>query len=907
MKILRYLILTLLMTALSVCLFAQKPADIFRKNAKNQPNIPIKPGPNSTVVQGDSSKKVIITTSDSLLQGEQSFKTKVTYDARDSTIMDATQDIVYLYKDGIVKYDDIELKADFIKILWKKNEVFATGTIDSTGKKVGFPIFTQAGTVYNADTIRFNFKSKKGIIKGLITKQGEGFVQGRNVKKDQNDNMFLTKGHYTTCDLVHPHFYVNMTKFKVANNAKNGTKQVISGPFNLVINDIPLPIGLPFGYFPMPKQQEQGTSGILFPTYGEEPRGRGFYLREGGYYFAINEYVNASVTGQIYSKGGWGLGVTSQYKKLYRYQGNLAIRYNRNTTGDEANPKATPDFQINWTHTPQSHGRSTFSAMVNASTNGYGQRNGFDSQAYLQSALGSSVQYSTIFNNFGRAGVSLRLDQNMATKVLNNSIDYNFGINQFQPLKNKNAITPAWYESFRLALDMNGSVSVTNDLRYSTQNAYSFRVSKEGQTFKQDTVLPVKAENLSTILEGAQMKTRYGVPITLPNFKLFKFINLTPSINYSGEIFTKRQSFEYNPRDSSVIVRNTEGFFNTYNYSFSVSTNTRVYGTFKFKHFGRLAAIRHTFAPSVSFSTSPDFSDPKYGLFQIVKVNTKNDVVYAPRFRGLSSAPGPSGIISFGASNTFEAKLKSKSDTATKAFEKVMLLDNLSFGGSYNLLADSLKLSDITIGTSANIAKKFQVTLGANLNPYKYIAAEGYYTGKKINRFLYEDGKLLSLQSLNFSVSTSFRPPGAKAKLDQKNSKDATKEQVKQIKQNIDQYVDFDIPWSINLSYQYGYTKQGLAEATVISSATFSGDFSLTPKWKFTFRSGYDFATLAIPYTDIGVTRDLHCWGMSFNWIPAAQGARANTYNFEIHAKSTILRDLKLSRRRTFQDRGVFQ
>lgn len=859
------------------------------------------PSPKNTT---DTAKKAIITSIDSLKKGEDdAFKSIVNYVSSDSTVME--DDYVYLFRNGEVKFEDIELKADYIRISLKKNEIFAKGSTDSTKKQIGTPVFTQAGTTYNADSIRYNFRSKKGIIKQLITQQGDGFVQGQNVKKDQDDNMFLLKGHYTTCDLSHPHFYVNMSKFKVANNPKKGTKQVISGPFNLVINDIPLPVGLPFGYFPMPKQKEIGTSGILMPTYGEEPRGRGFYLRDGGYYFAISEYLNATVTGQIYSRGSWGLGLSSDYKKLYRYNGQFSLQFNRNTTGDEANPQVTPDFQIRWSHSPQSFGRSTFSASVNASTNGFGARNSFNTNTYLQSAVGSSVQYSLQLGTFGRASSSFRVNQNMQNRSLDAGVDYSFGINQFQPFLRKNAITPSLLDQFRLALDVSGSFSANNQIR-ATNFGYSFNAKLENPKYSRDTTLRINSlDALGEMFGNGELRNRYSVPISLPNFKLFKYLNLTPSFNYQGEIFTKRQNFRYTGRDT-VAVQSESGLFNTYNYSFSMSMNTRFYGTFRFKKLGRLQAIRHTVNPTVSANFAPDFSKEDFGFFQRVQVNNKNDYVYAPRFSGLSSAPGPVGGLSFGLTNTFEAKLKSKSDTAAKAFEKIPLLDNFSMNGGYNFLADSLRLSNITMSTSANLLKKINIAFGAVFDPYQYIAADGFYTGKKINRFLFEKGQLAALQNANLSISTNFLPPKAKKKTEEKTSPNATPEQMKQIRQNPNAYVDFDIPWQLNVSYQWSLIKPGLAASQMVSSATFSGSLSLTPKWQVTFNSGYDFNYKAITYSNISLNRDLHCWAMAFNWTPAAQGARANTYSFEIYAKSSILRDLKLSRRRTFYDRGVF-
>lgn len=866
---------------------------------------PIANAPRDSVVAKRDS--IVIALPDSLKKKDGVLEAMVKYTARDSIIMSEDQKIVYLYGDAKVEYSDINLKAEYIQLDYSKNEMFARGVTDSLkGNKVGFPIFKQGESTYNADSIRYNFKTKKAIIKSVVTQQGEGFVQGKQVKKDDEDNLYLRRGIYTTCDLAHPHFFIAASKLKIAQNKKKGTKQVVAGPFNLVINDIPLPIGLPFGFFPFPKQKEQGTSGIIFPKYGEEPRGRGFYLRDGGYYFAISEYIGVQVLGQIYSKGGWGLGTTGDYRKLYRYNGNFSLQFNRNTTGDEARPNPTNDFRVQWSHTPVTHGNHSFSASVNASTNGYNARNAFNTQQYLQSAVGSSVSYSQVLGNIGRAGASLRLNQNVSSKTVDASTDFNFGVNQFTPLKRKNAVTTSQFaEQFRLALDFSGSYSVNNQIqRGLTQLPFNVKVS--GVTSTRDTILPVTGQNLPELLRNARFTGRYSIPLTLPNFKVLRFINVTPGFNYQGEIFTRKFRYTYVPSDTAVKIDTTRGLFSSYNYGFSVSANTRIYGTFYFKKLGRIQAIRHVMAPSISFGATPDFSKARYGMYQWVQVNQKRDSVIISRYGSASGSPGASGSISFSIQNTLEAKLRSKSDTAAKQSEKINLLDNFSVGGSYNLLADSLRLSDLSFAATTNLLKRFNVNFNAIFDPYLYVKEDGYFTGKKVDKFLLiEERKLAALKAANFSVSTSFQPRQAREKKKQ-SSPNATPAQTQFVQNNPDLYLDWEVPWNLNVSYQWSYTKTGLAPKQTVSSATFNGDLSLTQKWKFTFSSGYDFAQKVITYTNIGITRNLHCWDMSFNWTPAAQGARANTYSFDLYVKSAILKDLKISRRRTFYDRGVF-
>ncbi len=924
-EILRFFIVLWICWLGSITLaLAQKPSKATKATQTNKQQTT---GANNSVLpfgalqKADTSKagKLVKTDSlrlsrqDSLWSKESTLKTEVKYTARDSTVMEDEGNVVLMYGEAKVEYDDIKLEADYIRLDYTKNEIFAKGTIDSTQKKVGFPVFTQGGTTYDADSLRYNFKTRKALIKVLVTKQGEGFVQGKSVKKDQDDNLYLRRGIYTTCDLAHPHFYIASTKLKLANNPKKGTKQVISGPFNLVIADIPLPLGLPFGYFPVPKQKEIGTSGIIMPTYGEEPQGRGFYLREGGYYFAINEHIGMQVLGQIYSKGGWGLGVQSTYKKRYNYNGSLNIRFNRNKTGDEAQPQATSDFQIQWSHTPESRGNRSFSASVNASTNGFGQRNSFDRTQYLSSAFGSSVSYNMTLGSIGRFGSSVRLNQNVATRQLDASTDFNFGLNQFQPFKRRNAVKETILDQFRVALDFNGSLSATNRISPNTSMfPFAIKVANPDARYQKDTVLKVDFSTIPEILRFAKFTGRYSIPITLPNFKILKYINVTPGFSYQGELFTRKFSYKYMPSDTAVRIDTTSGLFTTYSYGFNISANTRLYGTMYFKKLkiGRLEAIRHTMAPSISFNASPDFSGDRFGFFQRVQVNQKGDQAVVSRFQGFSGAAGPTGSVGFSLVNNLEMKLRSKSDTAAKQSEKVSLLDNLSMNGSYNLLADSLKMSDLSFNANANILKKFNVNLSASYDPYLYVKEDGYTLGKKIDKYLLSSGNgVAQLKSAFFSVSTSFRPPQKKDKKVPQGSA-ATEEQAKFVQQHPEMYVDFDVPWSLSLSYQWSYNRTnlvpGFKEGQAVSSITLQGDLSLTSKWKLNFSSGFDFVNKAVTYSQIGVQRMLHCWIMEFNWTPAAQGARANTYSFDLRVQSSILKDLKISRRRTFYDRGVF-
>lgn len=410
----------------------------------------------------------------------------------------------------------------------------------------GDPIFQDGAQTYNTKEIRYNFKSKKALIQGIVTSEGDGNIRGEKVKKDTEGNFYINHSMYTTCNLTHPHYYINAPKIKMVNQ-----KQVISGPFNLVISDVPLPIALPFGFFPFPKKKEIGTSGILFPTYGEEPNGRGFYLRDGGYYFAISEFINAQVTGQIYTSGSWGLGVASTYSRRYQYNGNFALRVARNRSSDEvkrgANIGTTNDFSLVWSHAPKARGNSTFSANVNITSNTYNQNQVLETQKYISNVASSSVQYNRTMGQYLRGAASLRVNQNFGQNVPNSvparktggvtniSSDFSFGVNQIAPFA-MNGGRGRWFESFRLGMDFNGNYGLTNVLSAidTSYTRLGFRVRNlrvDKNRVGQDTTVAFNVDNLSEIFKDAQFTGTYSIPISLPNFKILRFINLTPSMS----------------------------------------------------------------------------------------------------------------------------------------------------------------------------------------------------------------------------------------------------------------------------------------------------------------------------------------------------------------------------------------
>jgi LptD protein len=916
---------------------------------------------------------------DSLRSKGNGLETTVNYAAEDSTVLDVSGKVVNLYGKASVDYGNITLKADYIRLDWDKSEVFAHGSVDTSkasGVK-GKPIFSQGADTYNTDTIRYNFKSRKAIIKGIVTQQGEGFVQGAKVKKDADDDMYLVTAKYTTCNLQDPHFYIAARKIKLVNK-----KSIISGSFNFVLNDIPLPIGLPFGFFPVPKNKELGTPGVLIGSYGEEPNGRGFYLRDFGYYVPINENIGMKVLGQIYTKGSWGIGVQSNYIKRYKYGGNLNFNYNFNKSGAEVLPASSPpastDFSLTWSHSPQSRRPDrSFSASVNLQSNGYARNNTLLNQqygggGYLNNALGSSIQYSRTLSKNIRLGTSLRVDQNVSTKVLNTSLDYNFGVTSFNPFVPEKKKLGKWYESFRVGLDISGGFSATNDVTYQTRSTTYYDYNVLGVSQQQLTQEELRQQSLGfansatktqsvgsvselfDMLNKGQFRTTYSVPISLPNFKIARYINFSPSVSLQGDIYTKQLNYQYfdkyNPDPTvdkflnnhknkeggsiyktganGVLIDTLKGFFPTFRYSYSGGFNTRVYGTYQFGKKGRLAAIRHTILPSISIGYSPDLTEAFTQNTRVRFDTISGKYVYRnlSRYVGVSGSQIESGSMGFSLSNQFEAKIRSKSDTAKAEFTKLSLLDNLSLNGSYNFLApDSIgKMSNISISANTTILKGLvSLNASANLDPYFYedspLGSDGkplFLSGVRTSSYAWRKGQGLGhLTYVNLSIGTRLTPEGFKGKvpptpkainpnLPNDPSRDA---QLKFIKQNPDLYVDFNIPWTLSINYNLNYNKNGLAPSLITQALTFQGDLSLTPKWKISFNTGWDFQFKTATLSTINIHRDLHCWDMAFSWTPiAGSNYRASSFSFDLKPKAALLQELKLSRRRTASYNGGY-
>ncbi|MCU0352751.1 MAG: hypothetical protein MUD08_03280 [Cytophagales bacterium] len=884
-------------------------------------------------------------------------ETSVVYSAQDSIVLDVNGKIARLYGKASIKYGEIALDAEQIEINWDTGIMDAQGVKDSTGKVVGSPVFTEGGQKYETERIRYNITTKKASISGVVTQQGEGFVQGTKVFKDPYDNLYIRGAIYTTCNLKEPHFHIAARKIKVV-----GNKQVVSGPFNFYLNNIPLPLGLPFGFFPY--SSEKRKSGVIVPTYGEEPQNRGFFLRQGGYYWAVNDNMDLSFLGEVYSRGGWGLNVRSAYSKKYAYNGSVDVRFNRQLAGDEGFRSRTDAFWISWSHAPFSRGTGRFSASVNAGSTNYNARFAFagagvqnDIARRISPTFNSNISYSNTVRGLPiNYSLTLRHDMNTATGIMNLSLpEFNVSVNRLYPFKGKGGGSRYFWQTLNLAYQLDGFNRLTN-----SPQAFSTIVPGLGlpilnvpENLVGDT-LDFNFANAGAIWQRGERGFRHSVPITM-TMKLLKYLNLNYSFQYQETWSPQRLTFfneqgqlvspttRFNPGDR-VRVDTSRGFYRTYNYSGGASLTTNIYGTF-FVRRGRVEAIRHRLVPSVGLNFQPSFARDAFGFYQtaFVRDSATGGLRNIPVARFASSTGGlpstaRSGSISLSLNNTLEAKIRAKSDTAKNKFEKVNILDNFSIATNYNLAADSFNLAPINLAARTRLLKKIDLNFTGTIDPYRTIQVQAVGANsqllldpttrqpvlvqRRVNEFAWQrDSRYIAgeqrvqrvsgvgigqLTNLNFSLSTSLNPKAEKKTADKVDKDKSLDEKAKQqIKANPNLYVDFEIPWNANVAYNFNYIRNGFTPARVVQTLTFNGEVKITEKWRFGVTSGYDFERRNIVNTtQINIFRDLHCWQMTANWSPFGV---FQFYSVDIQVKAAMLRDLKVGRRRSFYDRSFTQ
>ena len=838
----------------------------------------------------------------------------VKYSAEDSLVYDAESGTAYLYGNSKVDYENMKLTSDKVHMNLDKSTVRATGTVDSTaeGGIKGKPVFTMGKDEYKSDTMAFNFKSKKGLIKGVYTEQQDGFLSGEVGKRDSTGSIYLQHGRYTTCDKPHPDFYIALSRAKVRPG-----KDVVFGPAYLVVADVPLPLAIPYGFFPFSKKY---SSGFIMPSYGDESD-RGFYLRDGGYYFAISDKWDLKLLGEIYTKGSWGVSAASNYRKRYRYSGSFLFSYQDSKTGDKGLPDFAEQesFKIQWNHRqdPKANPYSSLAASVNFATSSY-ERNNLNSmynpQTLTQSTRTSSVSWSTGFSSIG---LSLSATTNLAQNMRDSSIqitlpDLNISLSRFYPFKRKHLVgKERWYEKI--------SMSYTGQLANSIST-------------KEDKLLH------SNLIKDWKNAFQHTIPVQA-NFTLFNYINVTPSFNFTDRMYSKKVTRGWDNTLQKEVVRDTiYGFHNVYNWSMNVGASTKLYGFWvpNRKLFGdKIQAIRHVITPQVSFSYSPNFGARRYGYYDSYQYTDASGnvklVEYSPYQDELYSVPGKykTEMISWDVSNNIEMKIKSDKDTT--GYKKISIIDELGASMSYNAAADYHRWSDLSMRLRLKWWKNYTFSMNAQFATYAYeLDANGKpYVG---NHTEWGYGRLPRFQGMSQNFSFTLNPEKLKKWFGRKDDKDDDKVSVDSdgpdtnIESNMDDdlekgkyaakkkrgniaetdddgYMSFNMPWSLTIGYGITMrentagrfnTKTMRYPYKFTQTLNLSGNIRISDGWNINFSSGYDFENHAMSMTTASLSRDLHCFNMSASVVLAPY----TSYNFTFRCNAATLTDaLKYDKR----------
>ena len=838
----------------------------------------------------------------------------VKYSAEDSLVYDAESGTAYLYGNSKVDYENMKLTSDKVHMNLDKSTVRATGTVDSTaeGGIKGKPVFTMGKDEYKSDTMAFNFKSKKGLIKGVYTEQQDGFLSGEVGKRDSTGSIYLQHGRYTTCDKPHPDFYIALSRAKVRPG-----KDVVFGPAYLVVADVPLPLAIPYGFFPFSKKY---SSGFIMPSYGDESD-RGFYLRDGGYYFAISDKWDLKLLGEIYTKGSWGVSAASNYRKRYRYSGSFLFSYQDSKTGDKGLPDFAEQesFKIQWNHRqdPKANPYSSLAASVNFATSSY-ERNNLNSmynpQTLTQSTRTSSVSWSTGFSSIGLSlSATTNLAQNMRTSSIQITLpDLNISLSRFYPFKRKHLVgKERWYEKI--------SMSYTGQLANSIST-------------KEDKLLH------SNLIKDWKNAFQHTIPVQA-NFTLFNYINVTPSFNFTDRMYSKKVTRGWDNTLQKEVVRDTTyGFHNVYNWSMNVGASTKLYGFWvpNRKLFGdKIQAIRHVITPQVSFSYSPNFGARRYGYYDSYQYTDASGnvklVEYSPYQDELYSVPGKykTEMISWDVSNNIEMKIKSDKDTT--GYKKISIIDELGASMSYNAAADYHRWSDLSMRLRLKWWKNYTFSMNAQFATYAYeLDANGKpYVG---NHTEWGYGRLPRFQGMSQNFSFTLNPEKLKKWFGRKDDKDDDKVSVDSdgpdtnIESNMDDdlekgkyaakkkrgniaetdddgYMSFNMPWSLTIGYGITMrentagrfnTKTMRYPYKFTQTLNFSGNIRISDGWNINFSSGYDFENHAMSMTTASLSRDLHCFNMSASVVLAPY----TSYNFTFRCNAATLTDaLKYDKR----------
>ena len=841
----------------------------------------------------------------------------VTFSANDSMVYDAQNKTAFLYGTSNVKYENMDLKSERIYLNMDSSLVHATGVRDTATKGLtGTPVFSMGSDNYESDTMAFNFKSKKGLIQNVTTQQQEGFLSSQLSKRNDKGEIFLKHGRYTTCDKDCPDFYIALSRAKVRPG-----KDVVFGPAYLVVADVPLPLAIPYGFFPFSKKY---SSGFIMPSYGDEST-RGFYLRDGGYYFALSDKWDLKLLGEIYTKGSWGLSVATNYRKRYRYNGTFYAAYQDTKTGDKGLPDYTrqQSFKIQWSHRQDQKASpySSLAASVNFATSSY-ERNNLGSlynpQTLTQTTRTSSVSWGTNFSSIGLSlSATANLNQNMSDSSIALTLpDLNISLSRFYPFKRRHAAgAERWYEKI--------SVSYTGQISNSINT-------------KEDRLLR------SNLIKDWHNGMQHRIPVS-GNFTLFNYINVSPSFNFTDRMYTNKVTKSWNRATQKEVSDTTYGFHNIYNWDLSLSASTKLYGMFipNRKIFGdKIQAIRHVITPSVSFSYAPDFGSSRYGYYSTYQRTNADGSVelvdYSPYSNGLYSVPGrgKTGNVSFSFDNNIEMKIKSDKDST--GIRKISIIDNLGFRMSYNMAAKEKPWSDLSVDLRLKWWKNYTFNLNAVFASYAYeLDSNGKpYVG---NHTYWGMGKIGRFQGMSQNIAYTLTPEKIKKLFGGGGDDDDTKSKRNDpeaegvdtdIESNVDDdmiegqrsarrkgsghkaktdddgYMSFSMPWSI--TFGYGITMRESNDInrfnyktmrypyTFSQTLNFSGNLRISDGWNISFSSGYDFEHHALSMTTASLQRDLHCFNMSCQVVLAPY----TSYNFTFRCNASTLTDaLKYDKR----------
>lgn len=873
-----------------------------------------------TPISADTSARLLrdnINTPDSItsdtVQKKKSFlEAVVDYKSKDSIII-MGNNWGYLFGDADIKYTSIELKGEKIAMQMDSSIVHATYGLDSIGDKFGYPLLNDNGTEYESEGMKYNFKSKKAFIDKVRTKQGDGLIIADLAKKSPDDAIFMCNGQYTTCDNPgHAHFYLALTKAKVYPG-----KNVVTGPAYLVIEDVPLfPIGIPFGFFPF---TDKYSSGVIMPSFGTEME-RGYSLRDGGYYFAINDNIDLALTGEIYTKGSWGLNGRSTYRKRYKFSGSFDIGYMKTILGDKGLPdySSQTDMRINWSHTqdPKANMFRTLSASVNFSTSSYLRNNlntAFTPQS-TENTKSSNINMTQRFpNSPWTLSASIGVDQRSRDSSISLKLPtLTISMSDIAPFKRKEAVgAERWYEKikFRYGAELSNSINTKENLLLKSSLQRDWRNGMK--------------HNLSTQV----------------TFNVLNYINISPSISYNERWYTSKIRQKPTNSGGTMPMDTLTGFYRVYDFNGSISLNTKIYGFFE-PLFAKGTKIRHVFSPSISFSAMPDFSDPIFGAYETIyipdeKTGGMQPYRYSPYSSGLyGTAPrGKSGSINFDFQNNFEMKTPSEKDST--GFRKISLIDNLGISFSHNLMADSLKWSDIRANLRLKITKSFTINLSGTFDPYAYaLTSEGKRLQKVDKLRIKQFGSIGRLRNTGYSIShtinqDTFKKWFGKGDEDKDKAKDgntspdsmenneAPTEDTGPRKSMFDQkaedgeydpdgYMKNEVKWnlgfSIGMNYGWDTSREPINKGNGFGeyhgkwtkTFGFNGGIQPTKNWNFTFNSSYDFDAKKLAYTTCNLTRDLHCWSLTASFTPVGP---YKTYYVTLRASSQILQDLKYEER----------